>query len=217
MSKAKSAGERRRQPTEIRRQLIVGAARSVIAAKGLFATTTRDIAAAAEISAGTLTYHFAGIAEILRQVIDGEMTDFYAPIAERAADAGTAADALQIIIDGFFDDDPRAVEHWRLWLDYWSLSAHDETYAELQRQVYTRWRADVQAALSRGRVEGTLAFDDLDLAVKDFLAVFDGLAVQAYLPTTGKGPLDARADLTSWVRRNLGAPVAPSRRSRRKP
>lgn len=203
MNKAKTVGERQRQPTEIRRQLIIDAARTVIAGKGLFATTTRDIAAAANVSAGTLTYHFTGIAEILRKVIDGEMVEFYQPIADKAAVAESGDKALQIIIEGFFDDQPRTVQHWRLWLDYWSLSAHDETYAELQRKVYNTWRGDIHAVLARGRDDGYLTVPDLEVAVKDFMAMFDGLAVQAYLPTTRKGPLDARADLTSWVRRSL--------------
>jgi hypothetical protein len=45
-ARAKQASERSRHPTEIRRQLIVEAARSVIAERGLFATSVRDIAAA---------------------------------------------------------------------------------------------------------------------------------------------------------------------------
>jgi AcrR family transcriptional regulator len=204
MSKAKTADERQRQPTEIRRRLVVTAARGVIARTGLFATTMREIAAAAGVSAGTLTYHFAGIDDLLRAVIDAEMTDFYQPITDKAA-AGTGAEALQQLIDGFFSDDERTTEHWRLWLDFWSLSAHDEKHAAWQREVYARWRADVRAAVRRGVLEGEFAIDDLDLAINDFAAMFDGLAVQAYLPTARTGPLQARADLTDWVRRNLAA------------
>ena len=45
-SNAKPLAERQRQPTEIRRVLLLDAAREVIAARGLAATTMRDIARA---------------------------------------------------------------------------------------------------------------------------------------------------------------------------
>ncbi len=78
-ARAKRASERTRHPTEVRRPLIVEAARSVIADRGLFATTMRDIAAASGVSLGTVTYHFRGIAEILGEVLDLEMDALYAP------------------------------------------------------------------------------------------------------------------------------------------
>ena len=211
-ARAKRASERLRQPTEIRRRLIIEAARAVIADRGLFATTTRDIAQAGGVSAGTLSYHFTGLAEILGEVLEGEMAAFYEPIAERSRAAESGSGALQSLIDGFFAGDDRCVQHWRLWLDFWSLSVHDENYARWQRHVYTKWSADVEAVLKRGCELGEFVIDDLDLARRDFMAMFDGLAVQAYLPSTPMGPLDARAHLTGWVQRNLLAP--PSTRAR---
>ena len=120
MIQGKTATERQRQPTEIRRVLIVDAARDVIAERGLAATTVRDIAQAGGVSIGTLTYHFSGIAEILSEVLEREMALFYEPLIERARAAERATDALQSLIDGFFADDDRTGQHWRLWLDFWS-------------------------------------------------------------------------------------------------
>jgi len=51
-TRAKTASERVRQPTEIRRRLIVDAARSVISERGLFVTTMRDIAQASAVPGG---------------------------------------------------------------------------------------------------------------------------------------------------------------------
>jgi AcrR family transcriptional regulator len=208
-SKAKPAATRQRQPTEIRRSLIVEAARSVIAERGLFATTMRDIAREAGVSVGTLTYHFTGIGEILRDVLEGEMEQFYAPIAARSNASPDGAAALQILIDGFFASGKRAVQHWRLWLDFWSLSAHDATYAAWQRNTYLRWSADVEATLRLGCAQGAFAIGDIDLALTDFLAMFDGLAAQAYLPGSRMGPRQARTHLTNWVGRTLVGDHSP--------
>ena len=124
-ARAKQASERSRHPTEIRRQLIVEAARSVIAERGLFATSIRDIAAAGDVSIGTVTYHFTGIADILAEVLIGEMDSFYAPVIAAATAAPDGRAALEEIVDGFIASTPRAREHWALWLDFWALSAHD--------------------------------------------------------------------------------------------
>ncbi|MET3807784.1 AcrR family transcriptional regulator [Nakamurella sp. UYEF19] len=205
VARAKRRGERVRQPTEIRRQLIVEAARILIAERGLFAATMRDIAHGAGVSLGTVSYHFAGIAELLSEVLHFEMDDFYRPISARAALEPDGPAALRTIIEGFFADGDRTVEHWRLWLDFWTLSAHDKFYAEWQVEVYVQWRADVVEILERGRSAGTFEFGDIDVAAMEFMAVFDGWAAQAFLPGGPIGPERARSLLHDYVTRRLTA------------
>lgn len=221
-ARAKSEEERQRQPTEVRRRLIVAAARDVIADRGLAATTMRDIAAAGGVSLGTVTYHFTGITEILAEVLVAEMEGFYLPIITSADEAPDGASALGIVIDGFFADDARTAEHWRLWLDFWSLAAHDSTHAAWQADAYGRWRTDVLRILDRGISEGAFVACDTIAAGNEFMAVFDGLAAQAFLPMASIGPAQARAQLHEWVDRNLNAAArrdrpAPSKRRKATP
>jgi AcrR family transcriptional regulator len=213
-TRAKTASERVRQPTEIRRRLIVDAARSVISERGLFATTMRDIAQSSGVSVGTLTYHFTGIAEILAEVLQGEMDSFYLPIVENARAAPDATMALQLLVDGFFADDARTVQHWRLWLDFWSLSAHDPAYAKWQANAYDVWRADFGQVVARGLESGEFRVDDLDVVMIEFLALFDGLAAQAYLPGSSMGPPTARDHLHGWAQRRLSGARPRTRRTR---
>jgi AcrR family transcriptional regulator len=196
-NRAKRAGERLRQPTEIRRRLIVEAARTVIATRGLVGTSMRDIASASEVSLGTVTYHFTGLAEILTEVLQGEMDSFYQPILEVARAAEDATGAMNVVIDGFFGGDERTLQHWRLWLDFWGMSAHDEELAKWQIRSYEVWRSDMHAILSRG------AIVDLDCVLVEFMALFDGLASQAYLPGSPVGPTQARKVLHGYVQRQL--------------
>jgi AcrR family transcriptional regulator len=78
------AGRRggKREKPEVRRAMIVEAAREVILRKGLTATGLRDIAAEGDVSVGTVTYHFASVAEILDEVVVLETDRFYASIVE---------------------------------------------------------------------------------------------------------------------------------------
>jgi AcrR family transcriptional regulator len=199
-ARAKQASERSRHPTEIRRHLIVEAARSVIAERGLFATSVRDIATASDVSLGTITYHFTGIAEILAEVLNREMDSFYSPAVAAAKAAPDGRAALREIVDGFIASSARAREHWVLWLDFWALSAHDPEYANLQSKIYRRWHADVQAVFERGSADGSLRAASEE-AITEFMAIFDGMASQAYLPGAELRPAEARDRLHRYIDR----------------
>ncbi|BAS16258.1 hypothetical protein AHiyo8_45610 [Arthrobacter sp. Hiyo8] len=86
--RAKTAGERQRHPTEVRRQLVVDAARDLIADKGLFNVLIRDISKACGVSPGTITYHFKSLDEVLMEVVKAETADFYVPLQESARGSG---------------------------------------------------------------------------------------------------------------------------------
>lgn len=198
---------RRRMPPEVRRQMLLQAAREVIADRGLHATTLRDIAAAGDVAVGTVTYHFSGIAEVLACVLDAEMQEYSAPVMATAERARTGREALQHLVDGLLADDDRARDHWKLWLDFWALSAHDEHYADWQRQVYDDLHALVAGAMRRGSGDGSLApIPDPQVAALEFVALLDGLVVQCYRPSGAITPAQGRATLTG----HLGRPVNPS-------
>jgi AcrR family transcriptional regulator len=200
-ARAKQASERSRHPTEVRRQLIVEAARSVIAERGLFATSIRDIATASDVSLGTVTYHFTGIAEILAEVLNDEMDSFYGPVIAAAKAAPDGRAALREIVDGFIASSARAREHWVLWLDFWALSAHDPEYASRQSEIYQRWHADVRAVFERGGTDGSLRAVPKEEAITEFMAIFDGMASQAYLPGAELRPAEARSRLHRYIDR----------------
>lgn len=175
----------------------------------------RDIAQRAKVSLGTVSYHFESIAELLSEVLQAEMEHFYRPISAPAAAEPDGRVALGMIVDGFFADGVRTVEHWRLWLDFWTLSAHDQFYADWQAQVYLQWRRDIVDILERGRKAGTLAFDDIEVAATEFMAVFDGWAAQAFLPLGEIGPARGRALLHDYIQRRLVPAARPARTRKR--
>lgn len=173
--------------------MLVEAARSVIAERGLHATTLRDVAAAGDVAVGTVTYHFSGIAEVLAGVLEAEMQDYSAPIMAAAEQAPTGRKALQRIVNGLLADGERARHHWKLWLDFWALSAHDAQYASWQAAVYDELHDLVERSIRRGRADGSIAgVGDPQAAAVDFVALIDGLVVQCYLPAARLAPAAAR-------------------------
>jgi AcrR family transcriptional regulator len=185
--------------------MIIAAARDVIAGRGLHATTVRDIAAAAGVAVGTVTYHFSGIAEVLAGVLEAEMADYSGPVMSAATNAGTAADGLRILTDGLLATGERAVQHWKLWLDFWALAAHYPHYSQWQSQVYRDLHALVISLLERGREDGSLAVSDPSRQAVEYVAMMDGLVVQGYLPGARLDPDRARDLLQAYAAATFAA------------
>jgi AcrR family transcriptional regulator len=176
----------------VRRRLIIEAAREVIARRGMAATRMRQVAAAAGVSLGTVSYHFSGIDELLAGVIEAEESDFFQPLVERALAADSGREALRGLVDGLLNEDQRTREHWLLWLDFWTLASHDPRFGRWHHRSYGKWREVIAEIVDRGQVDGSLCVADQALAVSQFLALMDGVAAQAYL-TGRESPRDAEA------------------------
>lgn len=190
---------RRRLAPELRRRMLLDAARTVIAARGLHATTLRDVAAAGEVAVGTVTYHFSGIEEVLAGVVDLENEQYSALVHERARTADSGRDGLTELIDGLLAGDDRTAEHWKLWLDFWAMAAHHQRYADWQAQVYRDLHAATADLLVRGNADGSLRVGDPTGEAIELIAMLDGLVVQAYLPGSALSPARARRILHTYV------------------
>jgi AcrR family transcriptional regulator len=171
----------RRHPPLVRRRLIVEAAREVIARRGMAATRMREVASVAGVSLGTLTYHFAGIDELLASVIHAEDECFLQPIVDRALAAETGREGLRCLVDGLLNENQRTREHWLVWMDFWTLASHDPRYGRWQGEFYASWREVVTELIARGEADGSLTVASPGLAVTQFLVLTDGVAAQAYL------------------------------------
>src|SRR5690606_40899339 len=67
--RAVAPASRTRQPTEVRRRLILEAAVPLVNEHGARRVGLRDIARAAGVSVGTVTYHFGGVREIIGEAV----------------------------------------------------------------------------------------------------------------------------------------------------
>ncbi|MTD15682.1 TetR family transcriptional regulator [Nakamurella sp. YIM 132087] len=193
------AGGPRRLPPEVRRRMLLEAARSVIAERGLHATTVRDVAAAGEVAVGTVTYHFAGIEEVLAGVLELETESFSDPVYQRAEQAATGREGVAELIDGLLGSDAASRAHWQLWLDFWAMAAHRPTYSAWQSQIYRDLHALAGRLLARADADGSLRVADPQSAAVEFIALMDGLVVQAYLPDAALSPSRARRILHGYV------------------
>ncbi|WP_267423092.1 MULTISPECIES: TetR/AcrR family transcriptional regulator [unclassified Curtobacterium] len=194
-----SPAPRVRQRPEVRRAMIVRAARAVIVRQGLGATGLRDIAGEAGVSVGTVTYHFASVAEILNEVVVLETERFYGAIVAAVDAEPDAVVALRMLVEPLFDDSEEVRQHWRIWSDYWTAVARRPEVAEEYAERIRVWEACLVRVIRRGVADGTFTapggIDPSVVALK-LAAYSDGVATQ--IAQNAPGLTDAVALTWMW-------------------
>ncbi|WP_406437910.1 TetR family transcriptional regulator [Streptomyces sp. NBC_01613] len=201
--RAVAAADRTRQPTEVRRRLIVEAAVPLIAERGYASVGVRDVAAAAGVSVGTVTYHFGSVQEILSEAMVLHIERYYAALSEAAERATSAAEALRLLVDALFTEDTD--RHWRMWFDYWNAGEQgtDEAFARGQAERYEAWHRQILELAERGVADGEFASGDLDGFTVRFAALADGLALQRLRQTPPLSTDEARLHLNRLIEHEL--------------
>lgn len=161
--------------------MIVAAAREVIVRKGVGQTGLRDIAAEADVSVGTVTYHFGSVAEILNEVVVLETERFYAGIVAAVDAEPDPVAGLRMLITPLFDDTEQVRQHWRIWSDYWTaVVRRPEVAAEYAERIRV-WEACLARVVRRGVDSGVftaVAPIDPEVVALKTAAYSDGVATQ---------------------------------------
>jgi AcrR family transcriptional regulator len=98
-SDSKPAGQRTRSFTEAaRREQIIRGAVAVLAGKGYGGTSLQAIADHLGISKGVISYHFAGKAEVLQEVVRYVLAQAEAWMTPRISAAGSFTEALRLYV-----------------------------------------------------------------------------------------------------------------------
>jgi AcrR family transcriptional regulator len=189
----------------------VEAAVPLIADRGYASVGVREVAAAAGVSVGTVTYHFGSVQEILSEAMVLHIERYYAALSEAAEQATTGAEALRLLIDALFTQDTD--RHWRMWFDYWGVGVGDRdqdpdrTFARGQTERYEAWHSQIRALVVRGVGDGEFTCEDPGAFTVRFAALADGLALQRLRQAPPLSTQDARRHLNRLVEAELKSAV----------
>lgn len=152
-----------------RRDRIIDATLTVIAANGVTGTSHRKVAAAAGVPLGSMTYHFSGMDELLREAFSRFADRAVERFAARMAQARTPAEALDIVAGAIVVDTPtRGSDEQVITYELYTLAARDPSY----RDITERWMERARGVLEKH-------FDPLTARLLD--ALIEGLAVHRTL------------------------------------
>jgi AcrR family transcriptional regulator len=190
---------RRRLPPEERREQVIAATRELIVARGFGTVSLRDIARAAGVAVGTVTYHFAGVDELLGAVVVSESERFYDEVI-RVADATESPWlALRALMEPMFTDRD-APAHWRIWTEYWSVVARRPTVLQAYVKRIHSWEACCARTVRRGIATGVYREVNVDVTALKLAAYADGIATQLAQGRTeisSEGAVDAMMELAA--------------------
>ncbi|MFF8594789.1 TetR/AcrR family transcriptional regulator [Streptomyces sp. NPDC015220] len=127
-----------------RRERIIDATLDLIADEGLAAVSHRRIAARAGVPLGSMTYHFDGIDQLLREAF-GRFTDHIVAVFDAhlagAADPGEARAAVADLVHGLSEGAQRDLV---LTQELYTLAARRPVYRELTREWMRRSRTHLE-------------------------------------------------------------------------
>jgi AcrR family transcriptional regulator len=187
--------------------MIIDAAMSLIDEQGLSATSARDIANAAGVSLGTLTYHFESVDDILVQVLTALVDRFERRRAIRLADYTDPLESVCVCLNSYLDPEIYPPSMWRMWLDCWARAARSPSLRSWQLARYEESYEEVEKIIVDGIAQGRFPAVDARECAREFLALLDGLAEQMLIDSEMSGE-QASAILDRAVRRRLEA-VSP--------
>ena len=132
----------RKAAEETRREDILRAAYDVAAGQGLEALTLRAVAARADVSHGTVVFHFNRKRELVAALLDRVV---YATAVLRIPDAVAQitrpSERLHAVLRAEMDRLSTEPRHFRLLLDYWTIGVRNATIRQKIRAALEQYRA----------------------------------------------------------------------------
>jgi AcrR family transcriptional regulator len=191
----------------VRRRLILEAARQCILERGLAATTVREIATRADVSIGTITYHFESVDDILAEVLRDSSKRFTERVVSEARTLPGAMQRLEFLIDTDLPDSEASTAQFRLWLEYWARAIHDPRLAVVHSERHSFERGVIEAIIAEGIASGEFVAADASAVAAEFLGLLEGLGLQACLGDVQMPVETARRLLRNLLRARLVEPA----------
>lgn len=164
------APKRARRHDPGRRERIIAACLDVIAEDGLAGTSHRRVAAAADVPLGSMTYHFAGIDELLHEALSRFANSVAERFEQRMTAASDLAEAKQAVAALITADVLGTDRDLVLTQELYTLAARNPAF----RYLTDTWRRSSRAALERH-------FDPVTARLLD--ALIEGLTLHRALDT----------------------------------
>lgn len=136
-----STAERSRRHDPERRDRIIDACLDVIAEHGVAGTSHRRVAAAADVPLGSMTYHFTGMDELLREAFGRYADEVAGRVERRMASVTTREEALAAFAENIERDVLTTQRDLVLTLELYTLAARREEFREITAAWMQRTRA----------------------------------------------------------------------------
>ena len=136
-----------------RREVILGAAAELFAAKGVAATTVREIADAVGILSGSLYHHFASKQSIVEEILTSYLEDLQKSYAAVLSERATPSEQLHNLVCKSLETvtrHPHAAEIYQGDYGYLQTLPHFDYLKNVARDVQKAWLDVINAGVTQG-------------------------------------------------------------------
>ena len=192
-----------------RKQQIYEAAITCFSQKGYHLTTMDDIAAAADLSKGSLYWYFKGKKELFLSLFEAMM----APIRQAwegivADDSSSATDKLLTSLGLFSGSIEEFIPLFGVMMEAWAQTRHDADVQRLMREFYRPYLAMMTQIIEQGVAGGEFQAVSPEATAFAIMNLFDGITLalgMGVADVDGRQLINAARDL---VLRGLGVEQA---------
>ena len=163
------------------RQIILSAAKNVLATRKVSGTRMRQVADRAGISLGTLHYYFTSKTGLLLAVLDDMQRFFEMRQTQLMAHDLDVLEKVRLFSSQqqqLLEDLPQVEE---IFLDFWGQALVDEQIQEKIRAMYSAWRKDIFISVQMGVDQGIFNPGRAALAPYLLVSMMEGTALQYLL------------------------------------
>jgi DNA-binding transcriptional regulator YbjK len=123
-----------------RRERIIEAALDLIAAEGVAGTSHRKVAAMADVPLGSMTYHFAGMEELLQEAFTLFATRISDRFERRMREASSVTEVKEAVVEMILQDTYGDRNALVLTLELYTLAAREPSFRHLTHDWMMRSR-----------------------------------------------------------------------------
>ena len=159
---------------EERRDQIISAAITCFSEKGYYEASMDEIAKAANLSKGSLYWHFKSKRDLFQSLVERWLQEFTDSLGTTLENAATAGEKLRMMIDAVKSNAAAQPELARAQLEFYALAVRDEEFKAWLQENYAADRQFLESLLRQGIEDGEFREVPVDSAARMIMAYLDG-------------------------------------------
>lgn len=187
----------RKAKTQATKQRIIDAALQLFTQQGVDATTTRHIAAAAEIAEGTLYRHFESKEALAKELFEGEFLPFAKKLQDVSRGTGSTVSKIGATVHHFYQAFDNDLARWSYIMTY-----QGGPQSKVGADILTPIKL-MQTLLEEGVAESELSVNDIPLMAQILVGIIEHPALGVVYQEI-EGPLaDSEKEVVAAIEKVL--------------
>ncbi len=203
---------------DARRDQMLAAAATLIAERGFSDTRIADVAERVGASPALVIYYFGTKDSLLTEALRWSERSFYAATEEMLRSTTKLRKRLEILLEWTLVPDKQTAltGDWGLWFDLWAQAFRHPEVKKDRAELDLQWRNLIARVVQAGIDAGEIEPLDVETFAIMWGSLLDGLVVQVALEDPVVDVGRARRVALDVAYKELGLPVAPRRKSRKR-